>query len=83
MAHSRGRRLTATNSVTHAQVAPAVRWGMSVSGLCSVCEDAPADNQCTRCGSLVCREHFEEDSGCCIDCARGVGRGLRDDVFEY
>lgn len=56
---------------------------MSISGICSVCQDAPADEHCDRCGTLVCREHFDETSGCCMQCANGVGDGVRDDTFQY
>jgi hypothetical protein len=45
---------------------------MSVEGLCQVCEAAPARHQCSRCGTLVCFEHYEMDTGLCTDCAAGI-----------
>jgi hypothetical protein len=44
---------------------------MSVSGLCQVCQSAQAAEQCSRCGALVCRTHFERSVGCCAECAGG------------
>lgn len=50
---------------------------MSVEGLCQVCEAAPADYQCRRCGALVCTAHYDEETGLCTDCA--AERGPRGD----
>lgn len=47
---------------------------MSVTGLCQVCEAAPANYQCDRCGILVCSAHYDEATGLCIDCARETRR---------
>jgi hypothetical protein len=46
---------------------------MSVSGLCSVCETEPAVEACDRCGTLVCADHREEDSGLCPECHVEIG----------
>jgi hypothetical protein len=51
---------------------------VSVTGLCQVCESARAVEQCRRCGTLVCRDHFDADTGFCVDCAREA-RGGRSD----
>ncbi|MFB6138636.1 MAG: hypothetical protein ABEJ42_09940 [Halobacteriaceae archaeon] len=48
---------------------------MSVSGLCQVCEAATATDRCDRCGRLACADHFDEEYGLCVDCAREVRRG--------
>lgn len=45
---------------------------MSVQGLCRICERAPVDHQCPRCGSPVCADHYETGVGVCTNCARGV-----------
>jgi len=42
---------------------------MSVSGLCQVCQSADAEEQCSRCGALVCRTHLDESTGYCAECA--------------
>lgn len=44
---------------------------MSVPGLCQVCELAHADRQCDRCGSFVCVDHYDAESGVCVQCATG------------
>ncbi len=42
---------------------------MSVTGLCEVCEQAQAVDQCRNCGAMVCRTHYQEDMGICVECA--------------
>lgn len=42
---------------------------MSVESLCQICESAPAEYQCRRCGALVCVAHYDESTGLCTDCA--------------
>jgi len=42
---------------------------MSVSGLCQICESQTASHDCTRCGMLVCDDHFREATGLCAECA--------------
>ncbi|MEF8776571.1 MAG: hypothetical protein V5A43_08740 [Haloarculaceae archaeon] len=42
---------------------------MSLETLCQLCESAPADHQCARCGRLVCDAHYDRASGRCTDCA--------------
>jgi hypothetical protein len=42
---------------------------MSLDTLCQICESAPANHQCARCGTLVCRAHYDEATGLCTDCA--------------
>jgi hypothetical protein len=51
---------------------------MSVSGLCQVCESAPARYQCGRCGTLACEDHFDAESRLCADCAAESGVRDRD-----
>jgi len=48
---------------------------MSVTGLCELCEQAPAVDRCDRCGALVCREHFDEERGRCTRCVAEVHGG--------
>ena len=48
---------------------------MSVEGLCQVCESAPVEHQCRRCGALVCTAHYDEETGLCTACAAEVGPG--------
>jgi hypothetical protein len=45
---------------------------MSVQGLCQICEAAPAEYQCKRCGTLVCATHYDESTRLCTDCASEV-----------
>ncbi|MEF8884583.1 MAG: hypothetical protein V5A44_05615 [Haloarculaceae archaeon] len=45
---------------------------MSVQGLCQICEAAPAEHQCRRCGALVCPTHYHEATGLCTECAKDV-----------
>jgi len=42
---------------------------MSVTGLCQICESAEAVHQCSRCGALVCRRHWDAGAALCADCA--------------
>lgn len=52
---------------------------MSVTGICQLCESAEARHACDRCGRVVCDEHFDRESGLCIDCARDVSRSEREE----
>ncbi len=45
---------------------------MSVTGLCSVCEQREAEFVCDQCGSAVCEAHYESTAGICTVCAAGV-----------
>ena len=51
---------------------------MSVTGLCSICEAAPARHMCEHCGALVCDDHFDQRVGVCVNCARSMGRAPRE-----
>jgi len=44
---------------------------MSVTGLCHVCEAAPASHTCPRCGRAVCEDHWDDDADICTACAQG------------
>ena len=55
---------------------------VSVTGLCQVCESAQAVDQCRRCGTLVCREHLDTETGLCADCARDARTGRPDSDTE-
>ncbi|WP_152422899.1 hypothetical protein [Halorubrum kocurii] len=44
---------------------------MSVTGLCQICEAAPARHGCPRCGRAVCDDHWSEAVGACTACAQG------------
>jgi hypothetical protein len=49
-----------------------VSEAMSVETLCQICESAPANYQCSRCGALVCEAHYDEATGLCTECAKDV-----------
>ncbi|WP_144922952.1 zinc finger HIT domain-containing protein [Halorubrum salsamenti] len=44
---------------------------MSVTGLCQVCEAAPARHTCPRCGRAVCEDHWRDAGEICTACAQG------------
>jgi hypothetical protein len=48
---------------------------MSVTGLCQICENAPARHGCRYCGRQVCRDHWNEAVGACTPCAESSGVG--------
>jgi len=48
--------------------------GMSVAGLCELCERPDVDHTCDRCGRLVCDRHWDEDIGMCVECGAEVGQ---------
>ncbi|WP_281195429.1 hypothetical protein [Halorubrum sp. F4] len=50
---------------------------MSVTGLCQICENAPARHACRYCGRQVCKDHWNEAVGACTACAE-VGKGDTD-----
>ncbi|AFO57331.1 hypothetical protein NJ7G_2090 [Natrinema sp. J7-2] len=56
--------------------------GMSVSGLCQICESRPATDRCANCGTLVCEVHFTETTGLCADCASQAQPGPGNDDVE-
>lgn len=45
---------------------------MSTTGVCQICENAPAEHRCEQCGTLVCAAHFNRTQGLCVRCA-GAG----------
>jgi len=53
---------------------------MSVGGLCQICESAPAEHQCLRCGTLVCDTHYDAETGLCTDCAAADNGGESDSI---
>ncbi|MFP4589868.1 MAG: hypothetical protein ACLFMX_06800 [Halobacteriales archaeon] len=48
---------------------------MSVTGLCEICEAAPARHRCERCGAVVCDDHHDAQLGLCTVCARQARGG--------
>jgi hypothetical protein len=48
---------------------------MSVSGNCEVCTVGEVSHTCPRCAQLVCDEHFDEETGLCVECLSQVGGG--------
>ena len=46
---------------------------MSVSGHCEICTTGGVDHTCTRCAQLVCVDHFDEETGLCVECLADVG----------
>lgn len=60
---------------------------MSVSGLCQICEVKEGRFTCDNCGAVVCEDHYDDDVGLCLDCARAARGGGdipegADDVVE-
>jgi hypothetical protein len=51
--------------------------GMSVTGLCEICENATSDHACDLCGRQVCEKHFAKTDGVCTACAGDGGGGTR------
>jgi hypothetical protein len=45
--------------------------GMSVAGLCQVCEAAQARHACPRCGRAVCDDHWDDAASACSVCVQG------------
>lgn len=48
---------------------------MSVSGSCEICVTGEVRHTCTRCAQLVCEEHFDDETGLCVECLSDVGGG--------
>jgi hypothetical protein len=48
---------------------------MSVSSPCEICGRADVEDSCDRCGQLVCAEHFDEETGYCVECVADVSGG--------
>jgi hypothetical protein len=44
---------------------------MSVTGLCQICEAAMARHACSRCGRVVCDDHWNDAEGACTACLQG------------
>ena len=66
--------------------------GMSVAGLCEICETTTVADSCDRCGRVVCAEHYDTETGYCTDCLAELGerppggsddRDYPDGVDEY
>lgn len=53
---------------------------MSVSSPCEICGRADVDHTCGRCAQLVCAEHYDEDTGFCVECAAELPSGGQDTV---
>ena len=47
---------------------------MSVAGLCEICEAATVEDNCDRCGRVVCAKHYDAKTGYCTDCLSELGR---------
>ena len=57
---------------------------MSVDGLCEICDGRLADTDCNRCGTAVCRMHYDAEMRFCADCAaKAKPTGRRGDTFLY
>ncbi|GAA0645514.1 hypothetical protein [Salarchaeum japonicum] len=55
---------------------------MSVTGVCQICESADARHACDQCGRVVCRDHYDRDTGFCTECARQYGDRETDESGE-
>ncbi|RXK51645.1 hypothetical protein [Halorientalis pallida] len=51
---------------------------MSVSGNCEICVTGEVRHTCSRCAQLVCDEHFDEETGLCVECLTDVGGRQRE-----
>jgi hypothetical protein len=57
---------------------------METETLCQHCEGRPAMRECNRCGTAVCRLHYDGEMGFCADCAaKAKPEGRRGDTFRY
>jgi len=57
---------------------------MAVETLCQVCENRPGRHDCDRCGTVVCRLHYDAEMRFCADCAsKAKPDGRRGDTFRY
>ena len=54
--------------------------GMSLSGICQICESRPAQSRCETCGTLACATHYKRQAGVCVQCAQGMQAGDGQDV---
>lgn len=48
---------------------------MSVSSACEICATGDVNHTCGRCAQLVCSEHYDTETGYCVECVAEVGRG--------
>jgi len=48
---------------------------MSVSSPCELCGSGSVEYTCDRCGRLVCDDHFDDDTGFCVECSAEAGPG--------
>jgi hypothetical protein len=51
---------------------------MSVAGLCEICETTTVEDNCDRCGRVVCAKHYDTETGYCTDCLSEIGRSPTD-----
>jgi hypothetical protein len=57
---------------------------MEADMLCQHCESRPTSHECYRCGTAVCRLHYDGEMGFCADCAKKAKPdGRRGDTFRY
>jgi RecJ-like exonuclease len=57
---------------------------MDAQTLCQHCEGRPAIHDCDRCGTVVCRLHYDSEMRFCADCAaKAKPDGRRGDTFRY
>jgi hypothetical protein len=45
---------------------------MSVSGSCEICMVEEVEHTCGRCAQLVCDDHFDVETGLCVECLAEV-----------
>jgi len=46
---------------------------MSAASPCEICGTPAVEFTCTRCASLVCEEHYNRETGLCVECQAEVG----------
>jgi len=57
---------------------------MDAETLCQHCENRPGRHDCRRCGTVVCRLHYDAEMRFCANCAaRAKPDGRRGDTFRY
>jgi hypothetical protein len=52
---------------------------MSISSPCEICTTGTVEHTCSRCGNLVCDEHYDETTGLCVECVSDVSGGTTDE----
>ncbi|WP_414469466.1 orotate phosphoribosyltransferase [Methanobacterium sp. ACI-7] len=49
---------------------------MEISGLCNICGKPGKMYTCSLCGSLICRECYDQSKGVCKPCKKNPGKRI-------